>query len=297
MVTSHDTLAVDEFVDTHVHFWDLRNDRGLTYAWLEPTAVNPELGAVHAVKSLVYDSEAFQGETRFAGVSKVVHISAAKGTADPVAETSWLQALADQTGLPQAIIGYTRLDGEGVAASLERHAASRNFRGVRDLTAASMLGSPGFLTGFARLADHDMLFELDCTWEHMRAARMLADRFPQTPIVLDHGGFRRSTARSHYPEWKAAIGELAKAENVYCKISGFSLLSAKWTVESVTPWVMAALEAFGSNRCYFGTNWPVDRAFASYDAVVNAYRTVTATFSPSERSALLADNACRVYRI
>ena len=35
--------------------------------------------------------------------------------------------------------------------------------------------------------------------------------------------------------------------------------------------MMACLEIFGVERCFFGTNWPVDRLYSSYDAVVAAY--------------------------
>ena len=71
----------------------------------------------------------------------------------------------------------------------------------------------------------------------------------------------------------------------------------QWTVDSLRPWVLACIDAFGPERCFFATNWPVDRLSSSYDAVVAAYDDITGQFSPSERDGLFFRNAERVYRI
>jgi predicted TIM-barrel fold metal-dependent hydrolase len=71
----------------------------------------------------------------------------------------------------------------------------------------------------------------------------------------------------------------------------------RWTVESIRPWVMACLEAFGVARCFFGSNWPVDRLFSSYDAVIDAYAEIISDLSSSEQEALFSANATKVYSL
>ena len=75
------------------------------------------------------------------------------------------------------------------------------------------------------------------------------------------------------------------------------MFDRQWTVESLRPWVMACIERFGVERCFFGTNWPVDRLFSSYDPVVNAYADIISDFSLAEREALFFRNATKVYRL
>ena len=88
---------------------------------------------------------------------------------------------------------------------------------------------------------------------------------------------------------------MASAENTWCKISGLGMYDHQWTVESIRPWVMACLETFGIERCFFGSNWPVDRLFSSYDAVINAFAEIVADLSLSEQEALFFANATKVY--
>ena len=70
-----------------------------------------------------------------------------------------------------------------------------------------------------------------------------------------------------------------------------------WTVDSFRPWVLACIEAFGTERTFFGTNWPVDRLYSSYGDVLDAYEEIIAGFSPAEQDALFSKNAERIFRI
>jgi predicted TIM-barrel fold metal-dependent hydrolase len=97
--------------------------------------------------------------------------------------------------------------------------------------------------------------------------------------------------------WKRGMTSLASADNVFCKISGLGMGDWKWTEDSIRPFVLHAIEAFGVNRCMFASNFPVDRLFSSYDAVFDAFKAITRDFSADERRALFHDNAERVYRL
>ena len=60
---------------------------------------------------------------------------------------------------------------------------------------------------------------------------------------------------------------------------------------------MGSIEAFGTGRVVFGTNWPVDRMFSSYPDVIDAYAEIIAGFSAAEQRAMFAGNAERLFRI
>ena len=81
------------------------------------------------------------------------------------------------------------------------------------------------------------------------------------------------------------------------KISGLGMCDNAWTVETLRPWVLACIEAFGPERSFFGTNWPVDRLYSSYADVVHAYAEVVADFPRAEQEAMFSGNAERIFRI
>ncbi|MGF6660177.1 putative TIM-barrel fold metal-dependent hydrolase [Paraburkholderia atlantica] len=68
-------------------------------------------------------------------------------------------------------------------------------------------------------------------------------------------------------------------------------------VDSIRPYVLCAIEAFGIERCMFASNFPVDKPFSHYDAVFNAFKPITKDFSARGQRALFHDNAERVYRL
>jgi len=285
------------FVDTHVHFWDLEHP-DLRYVWLEPGWIHPLLGDIRSIKTPLFGAEEIIAETRFANVSKFVHVQAAIGSEDPVDETRWLDAAAERTGVPAAIVGDCRLAADDAAAVLERHAeASPRMRGIRDFGEGDYMNDPAWRRGYARLADYGWVCDLDCFWEGMATARDLARAVPDVTLVLGHAGFPQARDDEYFANWRGGITTLAEADNAVCKISGLGMKDERWTVDSLRPWVLHCIEAFGVERCLFGTNWPVDRLYSSYGDVLSAYDAIIADFSHDERVALFSGNAERVYRI
>jgi predicted TIM-barrel fold metal-dependent hydrolase len=290
-------MAELPFVDTHVHFFD-HDHPELVWSWLTPESVHPLIGDIDGMKTWRFAAEEFQAETRFANVSKVVHVQAAIGSPDPVVETAWLDGLADRFGIPDGIVAHADLRDPLAGDVLERHAAaSTRLRGIRDFSYGDYLVAPDWQRGYALLERFGLLCDLDCTFEHMTEARDIARRFPGIPLVLEHAGFPRARTDEYLQAWRAGMASLAEAENAWCKISGLGMCDPRWTVESLRPWVLGCIEAFGVERCFFGTNWPVDRLFSSYDPLIDAYETLIAELSASEREALFSANALALYRL
>ena len=50
-------------------------------------------------------------------------------------------------------------------------------------------------------------------------------------------------------------------------------------------------------RCFFGTNWPVDWLWSTYDAVIDAYTEIVTDFSRDEQIRLFSGTAEEIYRI
>ena len=178
------------FVDTHVHFYDLKHP-ALRWVWLEPDFVHPNLGDIDPLKAQRYGVDEFMAETRFQNVSKVIHVQAALGSPDPVEETRWLQVFADRTDLPQAIVAEAWLANPNVGDMLERHAEFPNLRGIRDLRYDDYLTNGDWLRGFAELERFGLVFCDDPLVEQMPLLADLARRHPGQAICVDHAGFPR----------------------------------------------------------------------------------------------------------
>ena len=143
-------MAEPAFVDTHFHLHDLKHTQ-LQYGWLQPDAVHGFLPDTDPLKSQRYRMKDFYAEIRFANVPKAVHVQAAVNTPDPVVETAWLQAFADQTGYPQGIVAECHLARADAAQVLDRHLAYANVRGIRDFGEGNYLVDPAWRRGFAEL--------------------------------------------------------------------------------------------------------------------------------------------------
>lgn len=285
------------FADTHVHFWDLANP-SLRYSWLEPEAEpDPDMGDYGAIKSQRYWADDFVAETRFANVVAAVHVQAAVGIDDPVEETRWLQAFADRLGLPQGIVAYVNLAAPDADAQLARHAEFGNLRGIRDLRYDDYLTDPAWRAGYSLLQRHGLVCCDDPLLEVMGDAAELARRFSEVVYCVDHAGFPRRRDSEYFREWRAGMRKLAAVENTVVKISGLGMVDHRWTVDSIRPWVLECIDAWGPPRAFFGTNWPVDRLYSSYGDIVDAYRELVDDVSREEQEALFWRNASRVFRL
>jgi predicted TIM-barrel fold metal-dependent hydrolase len=287
-------MASHPFTDSHVHFYDLTNPR-LRYDWLEPEGEDIVLDDYSAIKALRYWADDFIAETRFHNVSQVIHVQAATGIEDPVAETEWLQAFADRLGVPHGIVAYADLAAPDIADSLARHAESPNLCGIRDLRYDDYLSNPDWRRGYAQLEQFNLVCCDDPLVEEMPLALDVARELPGVTLCIDHAGFPRERNDDYFNRWRAQMQALASAENVVVKISGLGMCDHRWTVESIRPWVLACIEAFGVERSFFGTNWPVDRLFSSYGDVLDAYAEIISDFTDSEQQALFSLTANRVF--
>jgi predicted TIM-barrel fold metal-dependent hydrolase len=288
-------MARRPFVDTHIHFWDLQ-DESLYYSWLQPEWIHPILGDINGLKTQRYMAEEFIGETRFQNVPKIVHVQAALGIADPVEETRWLQEQADATGYPHGIVGHCDLMEADAEEQLDRHLEHENFRGVRDFAAGTNLDNPDWLRGLRAMGSRNLVFCIDTVWEQMGDVARAAD---ETGVVMcmDHAGFPRERTEDYLANWKRGMSEAARSENVLVKISGLGMCDTRWTVDSLRPYVLGCLEAFGVERCVMGTNWPVDRLYSSYGDVLDAYDEILGDLGENEKTALFSANAERIFRI
>ena len=216
--------------------------------------------------------------------------------------------MADQHGYPHGIVAFADLASPNVQETIEEHCAFPNVRGIRQclnyhrdpvktfIEHPHLMSDAQWQRGYALLKRFDLSFDLQLYYTQMAEALALAKKFSDTPMVLNHTGMPVDRDADDIAAWRANMKLLASAPNVFCKISGLGMGDWKWTTDSIRPFVLAAIDAFGTERCMFASNFPVDKLFSSYDDVFNAFKAITLDFSDAERRALFHDNAERIYR-
>jgi predicted TIM-barrel fold metal-dependent hydrolase len=292
-----------EIVDAHHHLWDLQRGR---YPWLQGPPIKLTIGDYAALRR-DYLIDDFRSDIAGHDIVASVHVQADwDERGDPVAETAWLQAVADRHGFPHAIVAYADLAAPDVESLIARHRAYRNLRGVRmlrpgpstpGLAQAEMLDAPQWRSGFAQLAPLGLSYDLRVTPAEMPAALRLARDFPEATIIVDHLGYAPGRNPALAEAWRDGVAALATCPNVAMKLSGFAIVDRAWTIETIRPWIAIAIERFGPERCLFGSNFPVDRLGADYARVVAAMCALVADLPRSAQAAILAGTARRIYRL
>jgi len=291
-------------VDAHHHLWDLEQNR---YPWL---AAQRQGGGASDGNSIArtYSVADYLAETSGQNVVKSVHVDAGFDPADPVAETRWLQGVADANGFPHAIVAHARPHEPDFEAVLAGHSEYANARGIRhrinwhpspEKSAApeNFLANDKWLAGYPLLERYGLSFDLQVHAVQMDAAARLVEPHPGIPVALTHAGFPADRDDASMAAWRVGIKRLAQIPHVTVKISGLGMFDHDWSVASIRPIVFTLIDAFGTDRAMFASNFPVDGLYSSYATLWDAFRELTVAFSQDERRKLFAGNASRFYRI
>ena len=128
--------------------------------------------------------------------------------------------------------------------------------------------------------------------------RELARRNPGTQIVIDHVGLAQPRHPPAPPEPFAELDSvlaMAEYDNVAIKISGACTLAHEpFPYPDIWEPLGRMFEAFGFERCLWGTDWTRASNVLTYEQGVEAFR-VTDTLSDSERAMLMGGALTKVY--
>ena len=205
-------MTLPPIIDAHHHLWDLRRHR---YPWLQNEVRPTHFGDYAAIRRDYLVSD-YLADIDGQNMRKSVHVEAGFDPADPVAETRWLQSVADEHGYPHAIVARVDLTREDGAEVLAGHARFANLRGVRmmarrpDQIAAGVTGpsvfvDPTFRRNFALLGAHGLTFDLQAPVPLMTEAAALAADFPATGFVLTHVGLPLDRSEQGMAAWRNGV--------------------------------------------------------------------------------------------
>ena len=308
-------------IDPHHHLW-VRS--GYTYLMPELAA---DLESGHNIVATVFaechsmyrkegpKAERSLGETEFVRGQAAMSASGTFGRA----------------GACDVMFGNVDLTlGSAVEPILEQHIAASGgrFRGVRissgwhaDEKVGNVTEQPNLLidprVSEAAAVLSRMGLSLDCWLYHpqLDEVAQLADAHPALTIILNHvgspilGGPYRGKSEEVFKDWKAAIIQISRRQNVFVKLGALPIrmpsfggdrsvppgseeVAAAWR-----PWMETCIEAFGPARSMYESNFPVQKRWCSYQVCWNAFKRISASASASEKADLFAGAAARAYRL
>lgn len=290
-------------VDAHHHVW-LR-DR---VPWLNGPMQPRIFGPYEAIRR-DYTIEEFRADAAPSGVVASVYVQVNVAPGAEVDEVAWVESLARETGLPSAIVAFADLAQPDLDVLLDRHLAAGLVRGIRQqlhwhanplyrfAPRPDLMNDPAWRRGLARVAARGLLFELQVFESQFADCAALARALPEVTLVLMHAGMPEDLSDEGFARWRGGLGMLAAAPNVHVKLSGLGTF-----VHRVDPGLIArvcreTLDAFGPQRCLFGSNFPIEKLWTGYGELVDAWRDAVSALDPAAQRAIFHDNAARLYRL
>ncbi len=276
-------------VDAHHHFWDRQMD-GFDHLWQE----NEGLEKI-CRNFLPADLEPL---IKTAGVDKTVFVQTQHSTL----ENDWALELANQHDWLAGVVGWVDLAGVDCESQIEKYKSHPKFVGARHITQDEpdddYIIRDDVSRGLALLQQYDVAFDLLFYVKHIKHAQTVARRFPNLRLVIDHLA-KPYIKQGITDRWREHFVAAAECENVYCKLSGMVTEAdwEKWKPADLKPYVETALEAFGPDRCMFGSDWPVCELAASYTEVFDALVDCIGGVSESQSAKILGQNAVDFYRL
>jgi len=171
--------------------------------------------------------------------------------------------------------------------------------GIRIMMAAAPVApdDPGVNRVLAAAAQHALPVNV-LSWGRIDQVGPLAARNPNTRIVVDHIGIQQPFEPPKPAEPWADLPKLlalAKYDNVVVKISGAGTLARQpFPYPDIWDPLRRIFDAFGIDRCMWGTDWTRAVAFLTYKEGVDAF-TKTDRITDSERATLMGGTLQKVY--
>jgi predicted TIM-barrel fold metal-dependent hydrolase len=311
-------------VDAHHHLWDRSGARYLFDEVLE------DVGSGHNILSTVYvDCRSMYRANGAEHFRSVGEVEFANGVAAMSAGGGY-----GQTQICAGIVGHADLRlGMEVKPVLEAlvQAGQGRFRGIRQVSAwdkdpqvitpmasrpRGLLLDKKFRSGFQYLAPLGLSFDAFLFHPQIPELSDLARAFPETRIVLDHIGgplglgSYASRRDENFVQWKKAIQTLALSPNVWVKLGGLGMKmagfdfhlrekppSSSQLASAWRPYIETCIEAFGSERSMFESNFPPDKGTCSYGVLWNAFKRISGGYSETEKTNLFSKAGCDFYRL
>ena len=272
-------------VDAHHHLW--RYDAA-EYGWID-----------ESMRTLWRDflPADLEREMQAAGVDAAVAVQA-RQTMD---ETRWLLELAKESKVIRGVVGWAAIAEADFPAVVEELAQEPLLKGLRHVVQAEpkgFLDGAEFNRGISAMLGTGLVYDLLVFAPQLEEATRFVDRHPEQVFVLDHIG-KPAIAQDGLAAWEEDFRELARRENVACKLSGMVTEAdwEQWRQEDLERYFDVAVKAFGAHRLMAASDWPVLTVACGYGQWWEAIRRWTGRLTAQEREQIEGGVVARIYQL
>ncbi|WP_119388426.1 amidohydrolase family protein [Taklimakanibacter lacteus] len=290
-------------IDAHHHIW-----RQQDLPWLAGPMLPRIFGPYEAIRR-DYPISEYLADIAKSGVTKSVYVQANWARENFEQEVAYVQKTADETGWPHAIVGYADLMVDDVRPALDRLKRYPLLRGIRMqlhwhenpqyrfAARPDLMRDAKFRRNMSYLADYGLSFDLQVFAGQMADAAELAADFPSVTFILQHAGMLEDLSVIGRGVWRSGMLKLARQPNVVSKLSGLGTFIHAVDARQIGAIARETIGMFGPERCLFGSNFPIEKLWASYDELIAAYRAALADYPADAQEKMFSGTAKRVYRI
>ncbi len=273
-------------IDSHHHLWRYTAE---DYVW-----INDEMAVLR--------QDFLPGELgellKAQGISGTVAVQARQ----TLEETAWLLRMAKEHPFISGVVGWAPLASEDFPAMVEELACEERLKGLRHVIQGEpdddyILGEE-FNRGVHALKGTGLVYDILVLEKHLPQTVRFVDMHPGQIFVLDHIAKPRIGVGERVG-WAHNMAELAKRQNVYCKLSGMVTEANwnEWSEQGLRPYFDVVLECFGADRLMFGSDWPVCLLAANYGRGVTTVENFVQQLSATEQGRIWGGTAKEAYRL
>ncbi len=273
-------------IDAHQHFWKYDSFK---HAWIDDSM------SVIRQDFMPSDLEKVYAKN---GIDGCLAVQADQ----TLEETNFLLWLSAKYGFIKGVVGWVDLRADNVNEILEEYCQHEKIKGFRHIVQGesdhNFLLRPDFLRGISFLEKYDFVYDILIFPHQLGAALEFVKRFPHQKFVIDH--IAKPYIKDGYFEgWAVLMKEIAKQENVHCKLSGMITEADfnSWTPDQINPYMDLVLNAFGSDRVMFGSDWPVCLVAGEYAQVKRLVTDFISKLSLIEQAQIMGTNAIQFYNL
>ena len=273
-------------IDSHQHFWNYEPEK---HSWIDDDM---------SVIRRDFLSDDLQKVFAENGVDACVAVQADQTTE----ETNFLISIAENNNFIKGVVGWVNLRSESIEEDLLKYKKYDVVKGFRHVVQAeqdhNFMLRPEFLRGIELLGKYDLCYDILIFPHQLGAALELVKKFPNQKFVIDHIA-KPYIKDGFFEGWAVMMREIAKHQNVYCKISGMITEAGykTWTTEQVHPYMKLVLESFGAGRVMYGSDWPVCLVAGNYSMVKALVTDFISDLSQEQQNAIMGGNAAKFYNL
>ena len=278
-----------EVIDTHTHFYDPTRSQGVPWPGKDDSKLFRTVLPKH-----------YKAITARHGVVGTVVVEASSWVED----NQWILDLASADPFIVGFVGNLKPGSEEYSKNLKRFAKNPVFRGIRigNDSLQKGMGQSDFLRDLQELQELDLSLDVLGPPHSVPAIVQLSKQIPKLRIVIDHVANLRIDGKLPPLSWRENMKAAGDQENIYCKVSGLVEGTglrdgtAPVNVGFYEPVLDGVYRSFGSQRLFYGSNWPVSEPYAFYSDTQGIVDTYFSGKGTAVRDAFFSKNAKRAYR-